>query len=108
MEGTFNFMMLSRARYRRLQCIGFLFNQKIRNLSFEMPIQNVFLQRILGPIFIIKQWKKNKFCHFLVDVKLIHRLMQADICCTTTARLFFFPLLVSHPVNKVAASLDIL
>ena len=52
--------------------------------------------------------KKNKFGHFLVDVKLIHRLIQADICCTTTARLFFFPLLVSHPVNKVAASLDIL
>ena len=31
--------------------------------------------------------------HFLVVVQLIHRLAQADISCTTTARLFFFPLL---------------
>ena len=39
--------------------------------------------------------KRNKFVHFLVVVQLIHRLTQADIrfSCTTTARLFFFPLL---------------
>ena len=37
--------------------------------------------------------KKNKFGHFLVFVELIHRLTQADISCTTMARLFFFPLL---------------
>ena len=36
--------------------------------------------------------KKNKFGHFLVVVQLIHRLTQADISCTTTVRLFFFPL----------------
>ena len=40
--------------------------------------------------------KKNKFGHFLVVVQLIHRLTQADISCTTKARLFFFPLLVHH------------
>ena len=38
--------------------------------------------------------KKNKFGHFLGDVQLIRRLTKADISCTTTARLFFFPLLV--------------
>ena len=37
--------------------------------------------------------KKNKFSHFVVVVQLIHRLMHADISCTITARLFFFPLL---------------
>ena len=37
--------------------------------------------------------KKNKFGHFLVVVQLIHRLMQAEISCTTTTRLFFFLLL---------------
>ena len=37
--------------------------------------------------------KKNKFGPFLVVLLLIHRLMQADIRCTTTAHLFFFPLL---------------
>ena len=37
--------------------------------------------------------KNYKFGHFLVIVQLIHRLTQADITCTTTARLFFFPLL---------------
>ena len=40
--------------------------------------------------------KKNKFCHFVVVVQLVHRLMQADISCTTTARLFFFPLLADY------------
>ena len=40
----------------------------------------------------IKQWKKIKFGHFLVVAQLIHGLTQADISCTTTARLFFFPL----------------
>ena len=40
-----------------------------------------------------RQWKKNKIGHFLVVVQLIHRLIQADISCTTTACLFFFPLL---------------
>ena len=40
--------------------------------------------------------KKNKFGHFLVVVQLIHRLMQADISCTTTARLFFCLLLGLH------------
>ena len=38
--------------------------------------------------------KGNKFVYFLVVVQLIHRLAQADISCTTTARLCFFPLLV--------------
>ena len=38
--------------------------------------------------------KENKFGHFVVVVvQLIHRLTQADISCTTTARLFSFPLL---------------
>ena len=32
----------------------------------------------------------------LVIVQLIHRLMQTDIRCTTTARLFYFPLLVYY------------
>ena len=40
--------------------------------------------------------KKNKFRHFVVVVQLVHRLMQADISCTTTARLFFFPLLADY------------
>ena len=30
--------------------------------------------------------KKNKFGHFLVVVQLIHKLMLADISCTTTSR----------------------
>ena len=34
--------------------------------------------------------KKSKFGHFLVVVQRIHRLTQADISCTTTARLFLF------------------
>ena len=42
---------------------------------------------------MIKSGKKNKRGHFLVVVQLSHRLMQADISCTTTARMFFFPLL---------------
>ena len=37
----------------------------------------------------------EKVWPFLVVVHLIHRLTQADISCTTTARLFFFPLLGS-------------
>ena len=37
--------------------------------------------------------KKNKFGHFLVVVQLINRLTHADNSYTTTARLFFFPLL---------------
>ena len=37
--------------------------------------------------------KKNKFGHFLVVVQLIHGLTQAHNNCTTTACLFFFPLL---------------
>ena len=40
--------------------------------------------------------KKNTFCHFVVVVQLIHRLTQADISCTTPARLFFFPLLANY------------
>ena len=36
------------------------------------------------------------FGHFLVGLQLIHRLTQADISCTTTARLFFFPLLAHY------------
>ena len=40
-----------------------------------------------------KQWKQNKFGHFLVVVKLIHRLTKADISCTTTASLLLYPLL---------------
>ena len=35
--------------------------------------------------------KKDKFGHFVVVVQLIHRLAQADISWTTTARVFFFP-----------------
>ena len=35
--------------------------------------------------------KKNKYGDILVVLQLIHRLMQADISCTTPARLFFFP-----------------
>ena len=37
--------------------------------------------------------KKNKFDHLVVVLHLIRRLTQANISCTTTARLFFFPLL---------------
>ena len=48
-----------------------------------------------------KQWKKNKFCHFLVVVQLIHRLTQADISCPTTVRLFFFSLLVQQSPSGV-------
>ena len=40
--------------------------------------------------------KKNKFVCLLVVGQLTHRLMQADISCTRTARLFFFPLLVDY------------
>ena len=42
---------------------------------------------------IHKQWKKNKFGHFKGVVQLIHRLTQGDTSYTTTARVFFFPLL---------------
>ena len=38
--------------------------------------------------FTTKQWKKEQVWPFLVVVQLIHRT-QADISCTTTARLFF-------------------
>ena len=45
-------------------------------------------------IIKIKQWKKDQvWPFFFIVVQLIHRLTQADISCTTTARLFFFPLL---------------
>ena len=55
------------------------------------------------PIWLQKRMKfthsqameKNKFGLFLVVVQLIHSLMQADISCSTTARLFFFPLLAN-------------
>ena len=51
--------------------------------------------------------KKNKFGHFLVIVQLIHRLTQADISCTKTARLLFFPLLDDiHPVPRKKLPLD--
>ena len=40
-----------------------------------------------------KQWKKEQVCQFFVVVQLIHRLTKADISCTTTAHMFFFPLL---------------
>ena len=40
-----------------------------------------------------KQWKKEQVCQFFVVVQLIHRLTKADISCTTTACLLFFPLL---------------
>ena len=46
------------------------------------------------PAIIGNQWKKYQVWPFLVVVQLIHRLRQADICCTTTAQLFFIPLLV--------------
>ena len=39
----------------------------------------------------------KKFGHFVAVVQLIHRLMKADISCTT-ARLFFFPLLLDLQV----------
>ena len=42
---------------------------------------------------ISKQWKKEQVWQFYVVLQLIHRLTQADISCTTTASLFFFPLL---------------
>ena len=35
----------------------------------------------------------KKFGHFVAVVQLIHRLMKADISCTTMAHLLFFPLL---------------
>ena len=40
-----------------------------------------------------KQWEKEQVWLFFIVVQLIHRLIQADISCTTTARLFFFSLL---------------
>ena len=42
------------------------------------------------------------FGHFLVFVQLIHRLMQADISCTTTDRLFFFPLHDDYLLDRQA------
>ena len=47
--------------------------------------------------------KKSKFGHFLVAVQPIHRLTQADISCTTTARLFFFPLLCGEVTEKATS-----
>ena len=53
---------------------------------------NPFISRLFVAVALIfiKQWK---FGHFFVVVQLIHRLTQTDISCTTTACLFFFPLL---------------
>ena len=44
-------------------------------------------------------WRKE-FGHFLVVVQLIHRLTRSDISCTTTARLFFFPLFGGHSLQR--------
>ena len=44
---------------------------------------------------------KNKLGNFLVIVQLIHRPTQADIGCTTRARLFFFPLLDIEPFPRI-------
>ena len=51
------------------------------------------INRILCHVVSSSSGKENKFGHFVVGVQLIHRLMQADINCTTIACLFFFPLL---------------
>ena len=49
---------------------------------------------------ISKVWKKEQVCgHFFVFVQLIHGLTHVDISCTTTARLFIFPLL-DHKSNR--------
>ena len=39
---------------------------------------------------VVKHLKKEQFWPFFGCCTLIHRLTQADISCTTTARLFFF------------------
>ena len=43
--------------------------------------------------------KRTSLAIFVVVVQLIHRLTQADISCTTMARLIFFPLLAYLPSN---------
>ena len=57
----------------------------------------------LFPTLWPKQCKKEQLFPFVV-VQLIHRLMQADISCTTTAHLFFFPLLVRDYVIGILLS----
>ena len=49
---------------------------------------------------------EKEFGLFLVAAQLIHRLMQADTSCTTTAHLFFFPLL-GHKIQKQKVQLNI-
>ena len=50
------------------------------------------------------QWEKNKFGHFVVVVQLIHRLTQAEISCTTMARMFFIPLLAHNTGGSARSS----
>ena len=47
---------------------------------------------------LIKQWKK--LGRFVVVVQLIHRMTEAHISYTTTAGLFFFPLLGNCTRNR--------
>ena len=44
---------------------------------------------------LIKQWKHEQVWPFFGSFQLIYRLTQADISCTTTAGLFFSPLLAT-------------
>ena len=45
--------------------------------------------------------KRTSLAIFVVVAQLIHRLAQADISCTTTARLFFIPPLVYYDYNTI-------
>ena len=78
------------------------------HLSVKTQITRLFLIKVVASVpswlsgsaifqeVITKQWKKEHVWTFLVIVQLIHRLTHADITCTTTACLFFFPLLGYH------------
>ena len=54
-------------------------------------------------VYCSRSRSKEELGNFLVVVFLIHRLMHADISCTTTAQLFFFTLLgiVQYKVTMV-------
>ena len=56
---------------------------------------------MLSACNMTKQWKKEQVWPFLVVVQRIHRLMQADISCTRTARLIFLPLLEHKRVSPI-------
>ena len=60
-------------------------------------------KEVSGSVNSNNQWKKEQVFNNVVVavVQLIHRLTQADISCTTSARLFFFPLLGEQEPNTI-------